>query len=335
MINTINSSSSWLTGAYSKNSIGYYSNLAQMNNNKLSQILSKRSGSSASKANGLSASASNFLKQYQNKMTEMMNTANSMRSMGSNGSYGEMVLSSSDSSVMEAQSYYKLSQAETYDVNVEQLAASQVNASAELTASDTASMSGQLTIATNSKTLNINLDSLSGTTNEEKLNALAKEVNRYSAGVSASVVKDNGKVSLQIKGTSTGKNNGFIVSGDFASQNGLDQVKQSAQDAKYTVDGQQKTSSSNTVDLGGYKISATLKKEGKAKITVGADPNASADKVQKLVDSFNDTLKLLNDNSEMGAGVLKQMRKMIVPPTSEKSLNMAGITIGKIGRAHV
>lgn len=316
---------------YSSNSIGSV-NFAQQNNDKLAQLMAKKNGTTYSPSkNGISTASSDFLKKYQSSMTDMLSTANSMRDLNSNGVANQLSVSSSDTKVMDVSSYYRLDESESFEVDVKQLATAQTNTSVAMYASAEASFSGQLNIAAGDRNITINADVLSGKTNEEQLNSLAKEVNRYKMGVTASVVKDGDKVSLKLTGSKTGADNGFSVSGKFAEDNGVSNITEQGKDAVYTVNGSEFTSSSNTASIGNYKIYANFKTTGSANVSVGPDTNKMADSVEDLLDSFNSTLKFLDSNSSKGVGVLKQMKRMILPSTSERSLAVAGITIGKDG----
>lgn len=52
---------------------------------------------------------------------------------------------------------------------------------------------------------------------------------------------------------------------------------------------------------------------------------------QSMVNSYNSTLKLLNDNAERGAGTVKQLARMVTDPAPAKSMEMVGITVKKDG----
>lgn len=329
----INTNYNYAWSNYNSNSIGAM-NFSAMNDAKLAQILAKRNGttsSSSQKTGGLSSGATQFLKDYQSSMTDMLSKANSLRELNSSGAANDLSVSSSDSDVLDASSYYRLDETASYEVNVSQLATVQENTSAAMMADATASFSGQLEVTMGGKNISINTDSLSGTTNEEKLNALAKEVNRYKMGVTASVVKDGDKVSLKLTGTKTGEDSKFYVGGKFAEDNGVGTITQYAQDAEYSVNGSKFTSSSNSVTIGGYEIRANLKKTGTSQVNVGVDVNKMTDNLQSLINSYNKTLTLLNNNSDRGVGVLKQMKRMILPAAPIKSMAMAGIGINKDG----
>lgn len=62
-----------------------------------------------------------------------------------------------------------------------------------------------------------------------------------------------------------------------------------------------------------------------------ADINKTADAVGEMINAYNSVLTTLNDNADMGTGVLQQMKRMLITPVSEQSLNMAGISVKKDG----
>lgn len=53
--------------------------------------------------------------------------------------------------------------------------------------------------------------------------------------------------------------------------------------------------------------------------------------VQTMVDDYNSTLKLLNDNVDRGPGVAKQLNQMVRDPAPQKSMEMVGISVNKDG----
>ncbi|MCI8622798.1 MAG: flagellar filament capping protein FliD [Provencibacterium sp.] len=332
-------------GSSMMNSIGWYS---QINNMRLIQALNKNSSRSVGSVSSagslrsklLNSDSADFLKSYQSKMTDMMSKANALRSTNSQNALNNLSVSSSDTSKISVSAKYSLRDQASYQVDVKKLATEQMNFTQGYDGKANDVMSGQLTIATNYRAspITINVDSITGATNEEKLQKIANEVNHYKAGVSAMVIENGGKKLLALYSDETGAENAFNVSGSFAEQTGLNKAEQEAGNAEYTVskDGssygaQRFQSASNTVQIGGYKITATLKDVGKSTVTVGTDPSKTADAVKDMIDSYNSTLKFLDDNSNRGLGVLNQMKRMVRPPISERSMKTLGITANKDG----
>ena len=88
---------------------------------------------------------------------------------------------------------------------------------------------------------------------------------------------------------------------------------------------------SNDIALDSYRISATLKSTGETKIgaSVNIDPEKTVKAVGDLVDAYNSSIKLLNDNYGRGTGVDRQLRNLVNGLGSEKSLEKLGITVNK------
>lgn len=57
----------------------------------------------------------------------------------------------------------------------------------------------------------------------------------------------------------------------------------------------------------------------------------TTDAMQKLVDSYNSTLKTLGDNAQRGAGVVRQLGRMEQAPTAQAAMEMVGVTRAKDG----
>lgn len=58
---------------------------------------------------------------------------------------------------------------------------------------------------------------------------------------------------------------------------------------------------------------------------------ATVDAVQKMVDQFNDSLTLLNDNADRGSGVVSQIGRMVDDPIAKSSMDMLGVTMNDDG----
>ncbi|MDL2219548.1 hypothetical protein LJC04_04345 [Ruminococcaceae bacterium OttesenSCG-928-O06] len=53
--------------------------------------------------------------------------------------------------------------------------------------------------------------------------------------------------------------------------------------------------------------------------------------MQSMVDNYNSTVKLLNDNAERGPGTMKQLARMVADPAPAASMKMVGVTVNKDG----
>ena len=176
-----------------------------------------------------------------------------------------------------------------------------------------------------------------GKTNEQLLAEIAGKINGNRMGVQADIVKKDGKSVLTITGNQTGMQHEFAVKGQLAEELGLNKVTQAAQDTLVDVTdkatGKMETlmESDNVVTLDSYRTSLELKQTGKTEINFGVDKDELVSKVQDMVDIYNGAVKLLNDNYESGTGVGQQLKNLLLPPISEKSMDVVGLTYNKDG----
>jgi len=286
---------------------------------------------------GLSADSLSFVKEYQSSMTNMMQAAQKLTGTNAKSALSEMRVSSSDTSVAQASAGWRPSEAASYKLNVKQLASAQQNRSQGVDLSGT-DFSGSLQLQTEKGAFQFQTKA-GAANNRESLNDLVSQINSAKTGVTASIDIVDGKAALSLTGEKTGEGNGFSVSGSLADAAGMTEAVQEAQNAVYTVQKEgsytfpkERTSKTNTINVDdAYRINADLKKTGETTVSVTPDTEEMAGALDDLVKSFNSTLKLLNDNADRGTGVLKQMRRMVIPPTSEKSMELVGVTANKDG----
>ncbi len=62
---------------------------------------------------------------------------------------------------------------------------------------------------------------------------------------------------------------------------------------------------------------------------------ATVDAVKTMADDYNNMMKVLNDNSERGPGVVKQLSRMVTDPAPAEGLAMVGITVADDGTLEV
>lgn len=327
--------------------MGYYNYQSSINNFRLSQALSKNqrfmeavspvSRVSNSYRNTSLTSSMAFIKNYSNSMSDMMSSANALRSVNQSGVMNDLVVSSSDSSVATATEKLPVRNAQQIDVDVKQLAAAQVNVSEGVKASEKAQSDMDFTVgnALNSVNVKVSAANADGTakTNAQMLKEAADQINSGSSNVKASVVQKDGVASLQLEGKYTGAANSFEVSGNLGAAAGAEAVKTEAANSKYSITTGGKTtqheSYSNDVYADSYRIGIELKGVGKVSIKADVDSDKIASALSDLVGSYNSSLKLLNDNYDRGTGVDRQLRNLVAGLGSEESLKQLGITVNK------
>lgn len=309
------------------------SGYSQMNNVRLQMALANKetaglpSAMQSPTTGSLSLEDTDFLKNYQNQMLELKDLADKTLK---GGDKSRLAAGAENLNVAEASG--KLgSTSDRYTLTVEQLASGQINRSVEMDSkAPMPSMGGALKIRTEQGNFEFYLSAAGTKNNREMLDNFAAKINGGKTGVTASVKEKDGKAYLQLTGAS-GEENAFSVSGSLAERLSLDQTAQYGQDAVYTVqknDGeiQRFTSESNTISLG-TGLTASLKGVGTTEIKAGVNASSGmANAVSDLVDKFNETLRFLNQNSDRGIGVLNQLKRMVLSPASEKSMELIGIT---------
>ena len=225
-------------------SVNWY-NMAAMNNVKLAQVFSKKMDSIANVkpvprtdntvSSSLRKDSQEFLKRYEQSMTRLQQAAKDLSDSKVNGAANQMAATSTAKDVIGVQAVGKLTSPTEYHVEVQQVAAAQTNQSNSTWGRGAPLEGGSFTLATKEGTAEIKVDPTAVKTNKELYSAIADEINRLDLGVTAEMQESAGKVSLSLTSAETGKENGFAISGSFAEKIGLNQTKQAAQDAVYTV----------------------------------------------------------------------------------------------------
>lgn len=333
---------------------GYYGNyygtsrISSLHNTQLQQAMQKISRSSAVSNSNVTRymdkSSSDFLKTYNSSMSSLMTSASKLRT-ANNSVWNSTKISASDEAVMDVEQKYRMSSNDTYEVNVKQLAAGQVNSTNSVAAGETAKADVAITISSAKHVPTVfevkaQDDAGNFKTNEQMYKEMADAINESGMGVKAEVSTKDGNVQLTLTSEKTGEANAFKVEGSFAEETGLNKVSTEAQDAKYTVSkngrqAQEYTAEENTVSMDFGRMSATLKKEGKTTLEVGVDNDKVISAVKDVVESYNSAITMLQDNFDRGYGVERQLGNMLRMGVSERSLEKVGIKQDAEGQLHL
>lgn len=181
----------------------------------------------------------------------------------------------------------------TYDIQVIQVAKAHRMASDPV--SDLSGYIGEqkvkITVGTNSKTVTVNI------TESSTLSDVATAINNTDGiGVKASVIDDR----LVLESKETGQNNVITlenISGSLFNDLTFSDI-QSPQDASYTINGIDLTSSSNTISDVVTGVTFTLKGEGSTTITVSHDVDAAVDKIRAFVDQYNSVMDFIAQKTD-------------------------------------
>lgn len=226
------------------------------------------------------------------------------------------------------------------EIDVQQVASGQQNEGTALRSNAAFERSGsqRFEIEIDGKRNQFAVDVKAGDTNRAVQQKLADAINSRNLGITASVSQsEDGKTSaLSIRSDNTGadEKNSFSIrdtSGSLVSATGASTMKQAAQDAVYRVNGEQRTSGSNDIDLG-KGVSVTLKNATSETATISVErrtpAQAQANAMRDVVDSYNSFLssaKATNANSRL-SNDLSNIYRSYAP-----MLARAGVTAGEDG----
>ncbi|MFB5746191.1 flagellar filament capping protein FliD [Cedecea sp. S5-13] len=248
----------------------------------------------------------------------------------------------------------------TYNLFVEQLASAHQIAFDDMTDESIKNATGTMTITINGKSMDVEMDGL------ESMSDLTKKINTNSdkdaPGVTASLIRTDGKVSLMLSSDESGADN--IVELDTSKMDAASAQKfsvsetiTSAQNAKFRLgeSGKVYESSSNTLDklIDGVTIELTkAQKTGDEplRINIGVDNTATKEQMQSFVDAFN-TLKtelgkLTNsgsDGKDRGAfagdagiaSLERDLNNLLRQTFGDKNMTDYGITAGRDGNLSI
>ncbi len=136
----------------------------------------------------------------------------------------------------------------------------------------------------------INLDSSNNT-----LEGLKSAINRADAGVAASIIKDSSGYRLLVTSQTSGTEGEITISGAPADL-GLS-AKVTAEDASFTVDGVDFTSSSNTVSdaIEGLTLKLSGESASHTTLTVANDTASVNKAISNFVNSYNNLITFINN----------------------------------------
>ncbi|MFP2467585.1 flagellar filament capping protein FliD [Pseudescherichia vulneris] len=194
----------------------------------------------------------------------------------------------------------------TYNIEVEQLAsAHQIGIDAmtdESIKNATGTMDITLGEGKSAKTITVNLDDM------ESLSDLTKAINgnKDNPGITASLIRTEGKITLMLSSDESGTKNKIAVSGSagFDSANAKEIAK--ASDSIIKMGEMTFTNSSNTLDklIDGVTIELTslTEKDKPLTISVGTDSAGTKEQLQTFVDAYNTLQDTLTKLTKSGSG---------------------------------
>jgi flagellar hook-associated protein 2 len=178
----------------------------------------------------------------------------------------------------------------TYSVKVVSLAQAETTTSKGF-ATDSLTQNGNLKITVGSDP-EISVKFFNG----ETIQDYADRINDSGARVNAVVINDGDDFRLLITSEETGEDNAISFAGNGVNRLGINEIR-AAQDASLEVNGLDVTRSTNTVDdlFPGLTLDLLQPTAGEIEVKVGNDVEAAREKVQGLVDAYNEVASLLDE----------------------------------------
>jgi len=189
-----------------------------------------------------------------------------------------------------------------YVVQVDKLAAYSTFATDAFDASGTSLAAlKEITIGLDGNETVITIDeNLSGKTNDEILDIVAKKINgNKDLGVRAAVIQNKpGQKALMLTAKEAGE-----IEITLNANVSLGGKNEKGQYAKFSINGIEFQSSSNEVKDVINGLTLTLLKEGTSTITIARDADKVAEKVEAFVNAYNDVINTIRSNTAKGASL--------------------------------
>lgn len=309
------------------NNYGYYKNSQQANNNKSWQ---------SSYQSALRGQYSAAIDETRDYASALQKSAAKLQTVSKGDVFEEKTVLSDKPGAVSGTKVSSNAVNKSYGIEVFQLAEAQKNIGTALTSNELSEFKlgkNEFSILSGDKTYNLSVDVRATDTNKEVLNKMAQAINKADIGINAAVSNDKGTSRIELTGSKTGLGNEFTLAAldgsDLIAKSGADKVNVMTQDAVYAVDGLQKTSDSNTVNLQNGKVQVELKEktENEVKISIGQDSEKVRNKITDFVKDYNALVTSLQDNSGL---VNKSLLNNLTNISRGKSysLKRIGINIG-------
>lgn len=236
---------------------------------------------------------------------------------------------------------------ESFDINVKQLACSQLNTGNYLQPRSKHIKPGEysfdLSINDVIYEFQFKVDNSETTNNIQ--NKIARLINRSNIGLTANIKEDSlGNTAINIESESTGINGTtpviFSIKSDDANNQplidtlGLDRVTQYPANAIFDVDGDERSSMSNSITINkAYDVKLSKVTEEPVTISLKADANSIVESLNELVAGYNNLISVTNDeNNNHFQGTEKLQNEIAsIARSYKKQLADSGLSLNKDG----
>lgn len=234
---------------------------------------------------------------------------------------------------------------ESFDINVKQLACSQLNTGNYLQPRSKHIKPGEysfdLSINDVIYEFQFKVDNSETTNNIQ--NKIARLINRSNIGLTANIKEDNlGNTAINIESEATGINGTtpviFSIKSDDASNQplidtlGLDRVTQYPANAIFDVDGDERSSMSNSITINkAYDVKLSKVTEEPVTISLKADADSIVESLNELVAGYNNLISVTNDeNNNHFQGTEKLQNEIAsIARSYKKQLADSGLSLNK------
>ena len=180
----------------------------------------------------------------------------------------------------------------SYSIQVNRLATAEKQMSASQSAGTAIGSSGTLSFSAGGTTFDV------GVSDTDTFSTLATKINKAAGGngLSATVINVDGGQRLVLSAAKTGSEGTISVTGDSAVTSALGlTTTTTAADAEVVVDGQTRTSSSNTLTdlIDGVSMTLTSVDASAHALSISADTSKTADAVSAFVTAYNSVLSTM------------------------------------------
>lgn len=236
---------------------------------------------------------------------------------------------------------------ESFDINVKQLACSQLNTGNYLQPRSKHIKPGEysfdLSINDVIYEFQFKVDNSETTNNIQ--NKIARLINRSNIGLTANIKEDSlGNTAINIESESTGINGTtpviFSIKSDDANNQllidtlGLDRVTQYPSNAIFDVDGDERSSMSNSITINkAYNVKLSKVTEEPVTISLKADADSIVESLNELVAGYNNLISVTNDeNNNHFQGTEKLQNEIAsIARSYKKQLADSGLSLNKDG----
>lgn len=236
---------------------------------------------------------------------------------------------------------------ESFDINVKQLACSQLNTGNYLQPRSKHIKPGEysfdLSINDVIYEFQFKVDNSETTNNIQ--NKIARLINRSNIGLTANIKEDSlGNTAINIESESTGINGTtpviFSIKSDDANNQplidtlGLDRVTQYPANAIFDVDGDERSSMSNSITINkAYDVKLSKVTEEPVTISLKADADSIVKSLNELVAGYNNLISVTNDeNNNHFQGTEKLQNEIAsIARSYKKQLADSGLSLNKDG----